>query len=68
MQRNTEFGLFTKPSSMVINIHPHARQRMIERCVKEDEVYATIAGGEIFPVKIVCLLSHTPKGMMLFAS
>ena len=36
---------------MIINIHPHARQRMIERCVEEDEVYATIAGGEIFPVK-----------------
>ncbi len=53
---------------MVINIHPHARQRMIERCVKEDEVYATIASDKIFPVKIVCLLSHTPKGMMLFAS
>jgi len=36
---------------MVINIHPHARQRMTERCVEEDEVYATVADGEIFPVK-----------------
>lgn len=36
---------------MVINIHPHAPQRMSERCVEEDEVYTTIAGGEIFPVK-----------------
>jgi len=24
---------------------------MTERCVEEDEVYATVADGEIFPVK-----------------
>jgi len=24
---------------------------MTERCVEEDEVYATVTGGEIFPVK-----------------
>jgi len=36
---------------MAINIHPHARQRMTERCVEDDEVYATVSDGEIFPVK-----------------
>jgi hypothetical protein len=36
---------------MEINIHPHARQRMTERCVEDDEVYATVSDGEIFPVK-----------------
>ncbi|MGB9498845.1 MAG: hypothetical protein ACKVE4_03655 [Dissulfuribacterales bacterium] len=38
---------------MVINIHPHARQRMIERCVEEDEVYATIAGGDCILITLI---------------
>jgi len=36
---------------MNIVIHPHARERMQERGILEDEVFATVEHGEQFPVK-----------------
>ena len=36
---------------MKVRIHPHARQRMVERGAKETEVIATVEGGEQFPAK-----------------
>ncbi|MBU0559153.1 MAG: hypothetical protein ABIJ40_14825 [Bacteroidota bacterium] len=36
---------------MKIKIHPHAKQRMIERGAKEEEVIKTIGEGEKFPAK-----------------
>jgi len=36
---------------MNIVIHPHARERMRERGILEDEVIATVEHGEQFPVK-----------------
>jgi hypothetical protein len=35
----------------MIRIHPHAIQRMEERCATTDEVYATVEHGEVFPAK-----------------
>ena len=35
----------------MIRMHPHAMERMQERCVSEAEVYATVEHGEVFPVK-----------------
>jgi hypothetical protein len=35
---------------MIISFHPHARERMEERGVKEAEVIATVSEGEQFPV------------------
>jgi hypothetical protein len=34
-----------------VRIHPHARQRMIERGATEEEVRATVQLGERFPVR-----------------
>ena len=39
------------PAKRVIRLHPHCRQRMHERGVTEEEVAATITGGERFPAK-----------------
>ncbi len=36
---------------MGIRFHPHALARMQERKAREDEVVATIEGGEKFPAK-----------------
>ncbi len=36
---------------MAVHFHPHARERMDERNVTEDEVNATIEQGEKFPAK-----------------
>jgi Domain of unknown function (DUF4258) len=36
---------------MVVHIHPHARERMEERCADEDEITATIEKGERYPAK-----------------
>ena len=36
---------------MKLQIHPHARQRMIERGASEAEVTATVEGGERFSAK-----------------
>jgi hypothetical protein len=36
---------------MIISLHPHARERMEERGVKEAEVMATVSEGEQFPAK-----------------
>ncbi|MBI5213156.1 MAG: DUF4258 domain-containing protein [Nitrospirae bacterium] len=35
----------------MIRLHPHAKERMAERGATEDEVIATIEGGEGFPAK-----------------
>jgi len=35
----------------MIRIHPHARERMEERCASEQEVFATIEKGESFSAK-----------------
>ena len=32
-------------------VEPHARERMLERGATEDEVVATVRGGERFPAK-----------------
>jgi hypothetical protein len=37
---------------MRIRIHPHARQRMVERGASEAEVLATVEQGEQFPAKL----------------
>lgn len=34
-----------------VQIHPHARERMAERGADEDEVIATVLGGETCPAK-----------------
>jgi hypothetical protein len=34
-----------------MRLHPHARERMLERGASEDEVAATIGGGERFAAK-----------------
>jgi hypothetical protein len=34
-----------------MRVHDHARARMIERGTGEDEIVATISGGERFPAK-----------------
>ena len=36
---------------MEVHFHPHALERMEERGVTEDEVRATVEGGESFPAK-----------------
>ena len=36
----------------MIKIHPHAKERMIERGVNEREVIETVTNGELFPVKL----------------
>jgi len=36
---------------MAIRIHPHARERMIERGTNEEEVISTVERGEPFPAK-----------------
>jgi hypothetical protein len=36
---------------MVVRLHPHARARIEERGVTEDEVRATVERGEQFPAK-----------------
>jgi hypothetical protein len=35
-----------------IELHPHARERAVERGAKEDEILATIREGERFPAKL----------------
>jgi hypothetical protein len=34
-----------------IRLHPHARERLVERGASEDEVISTVADGERFPAK-----------------
>ena len=36
---------------MSIRIHPHARQRMVERDATESEIIAAVEQGEKFPAK-----------------
>jgi hypothetical protein len=36
---------------MKVDIHPHARERLVERGATEPEVIATVEGGEQFPAK-----------------
>ncbi len=36
---------------MGVRLHPHARERMLERGATEDEVVATVEKGERFPAK-----------------
>ena len=36
---------------MVVQIHPHAKERIEERGASEDEITATIEKGERFPAK-----------------
>jgi len=35
----------------MVRLHPHAKERLIERGATEDEVVATIKEGETFPAK-----------------
>ena len=35
-----------------IELHPHARERAIERGTSEDEIFATVRGGERFSAKL----------------
>ncbi len=36
---------------MEIQIHPHAKERMLERGVSEAEIMDTLNNGELFPAK-----------------
>jgi hypothetical protein len=36
---------------MKVRLHPHARERLIERGAIESEVIATVESGECFPAK-----------------
>jgi hypothetical protein len=36
---------------MNVRLHPHARERIVERGATEPEVVATVEGGERFPAK-----------------
>ena len=36
---------------MIVRFHPHALERLAERGATEDEVRATVLGGESFPAK-----------------
>ena len=36
---------------MSVRIHPHARERMVERGATEEEIIATVEQGEQFPAK-----------------
>lgn len=36
---------------MEVRLHPHARERLIERGATESEVEETVKNGEIFPAK-----------------
>lgn len=36
---------------MTVRLHPHARERMIERGATEDEIRAAVEDGEQFPAK-----------------
>ena len=36
---------------MTVHLHPHARERMVERGATENEIIATVEGGEQFPVR-----------------
>lgn len=35
----------------MVRLHPHAKERLLERGASEEEVVATVENGEIFPVK-----------------
>lgn len=35
----------------MVKLHPHAKERLIERGATEDEVTAAVENGETFPVK-----------------
>lgn len=35
----------------MVRLHPHAKDRLIERGATEEEVIATVEGGEPFPAK-----------------
>jgi len=35
----------------MVRLHPHAKERLIERGAAEDEVVRTVEGGETFPAK-----------------
>lgn len=36
---------------MIVRLHPHALERLAERGATEEEVRATVLGGESFPAK-----------------
>ena len=36
---------------MIVRLHAHAIERLFERGATEEEVRATVAGGESFPAK-----------------
>lgn len=35
----------------MVRLHPHARERLIERGANEEEIIATVEKGEMFPAK-----------------
>lgn len=35
----------------MVRLHPHAKERLIERGATEDEVITTVENGEVFPAK-----------------
>ncbi len=39
------------PEPIPVNLHPHARARMLERGASEVEVVQAVEGGEQFPAK-----------------
>ncbi|MPZ55686.1 MAG: hypothetical protein GEU91_04140 [Rhizobiales bacterium] len=38
--------------AFAIDLHPHARERALERGATEEEIAATVTGGERFPAKL----------------
>ena len=36
---------------MIVRLHPHALERLAERGATEEEISATVQGGESFPAK-----------------
>ena len=44
-------GYLIPAAVMIVELHPHARRRMVDRGATEDEIVATIAGGERFPAR-----------------
>ena len=36
---------------MSVRLHPHAQARLIERGATEEEVIATVVGGDTFPAQ-----------------
>jgi hypothetical protein len=41
----------SRRETMAVFLHPHARERMMERGATDGEVIAAVEGGEVFPAR-----------------